>query len=878
MLRTILFVVCLLGFAVEGFSQEVFRPRTVGDAIPLPLNITTTSPLPTILEDQPLADPFCFEVEGGTPPYENFAVASGTFPTGMTLNPTTGCPEGTPTDTNVYIFGITVDDQLGTLSPAKTFSWTVSPADADLPAPWVAAIIGNPSPACTESATELSDTFTLVGCGFTYGTTDSGHFIYQTVDGDFELVVNNSSCIGTGAFGFECGIMARQSIGTQVTYASCKSSDGGTYTEWRASQGGATDSATGTAATEGWLRLRVVGGVPDCDQSVDGSAWTDIPVSGSVVDGQPYLIGMWVDSNNLGTVTGVFSDVSVTELLSEGSSGYRPHLVGPGSMTRGGRGGGLRIGRVTSLASTASPTWAECEAGGTVKDCLQTPVDCDPIIGTISDCARYVLIDVSGIAAHTIGTSPGPNQMYVDAPYLTWAGQTAPVGTEGTCLANCGVQGTGLTISGLQIKINAHDQVFQHTMLMYTDWRGCGGTISAPPAYGNGQCGLGDYQWAIGTTGEELNTGGAGNGHIYNILLDHCGAIWNIAGTGAMAIGGGAHDIQIVDCLFGEPLNWYDASGSYSFQTDRYIDNVVLRQNLFTNSWGRNPTFGVGGNYFGTTGSGLPCGYPCKAQPWLQRLAWVNNYVYNGDQGRVWAGGGAYAWMSWVYRIDSPSQGATNQLDLVMVGNNFDAGPSSGTPYAGMAVTALASSISGGMSLYMHDNDDDFGAISAASGNGQFGGINLSDDSQGEYTLNAITGTGSNISIKSLSAPTWYTDIGFDLLANFGTTNLRTFVAANAGPYPANRNSEVSRMVGDISDGGGDNSIHPDSVSLPLHREAVRVCEVPDNPNTVADGAGRTRIEVWLEGILFEDDGDLPESGNFDGTPACGARRLEPAN
>ncbi|HZP67412.1 MAG TPA: putative Ig domain-containing protein, partial [Rudaea sp.] len=71
-----------------------------------PLSITTTSPLPQAtvgtLYNQ------TFAATGGTPPYTNWAITAGTFPSWANLNAATGAMTGTPPDTTGSPFSFTV--------------------------------------------------------------------------------------------------------------------------------------------------------------------------------------------------------------------------------------------------------------------------------------------------------------------------------------------------------------------------------------------------------------------------------------------------------------------------------------------------------------------------------------------------------------------------------------------------------------------------------------------------------------------------------------------------------------------------------------------------------------------------------------------------
>jgi hypothetical protein len=81
------------------------------------------------------------------------------------------------------------------------------------------------------------------------------------------------------------------------------------------------------------------------------------------------------------------------------------------------------------------------------------------------------------------------------------------------------------------------------------------------------------------------------------------------------------------------------------------------------------------------------------------------------------------------------------------------------------------------------------------------------------------------------------------------------FLVANAGARPADRDAVDNRLAGEIVTRTG--SV-PNRTSekagagtgadgFPILASNRRALAVPDNPNAIVDGAGRSRIELWLE-------------------------------
>jgi uncharacterized repeat protein (TIGR01451 family) len=127
---------------------------------PPPLTITTASPLPNGLVQQPYSQ--TITATGGIPPY-TWSISAGALPPGLALDAVTGTISGTPTAAGAYSFTVDVTDSAGTPATAsKAFTLTVA--------------IPNPFPKMTVTKTHTGR--------FTVGAT-----------GVFNLLVKN---LGTG--------------------------------------------------------------------------------------------------------------------------------------------------------------------------------------------------------------------------------------------------------------------------------------------------------------------------------------------------------------------------------------------------------------------------------------------------------------------------------------------------------------------------------------------------------------------------------------------------------------------------------------------------------------------------------------------------------
>ncbi len=105
------------------FSFWVTVQDSVGSIAPArSLSITTSLPvITTTFVSVPggvIGTPYLFALSatGGTPPYLNWVVSSGSLPQGIALNSTTGTLFGAPTALGAYTFSVTVQDSTGVTS------------------------------------------------------------------------------------------------------------------------------------------------------------------------------------------------------------------------------------------------------------------------------------------------------------------------------------------------------------------------------------------------------------------------------------------------------------------------------------------------------------------------------------------------------------------------------------------------------------------------------------------------------------------------------------------------------------------------------------------------------------------------------------------
>lgn len=206
-----------------------------------------------------------------------------------------------------------------------------------------------------------------------------------------------------------------------------------------------------------------------------------------------------------------------------------PGAEGVGSNTVGGRGGAVI--KVTNLNDSGV---------GSLRAALSV------------SGPRIVVFDVSGNINLT-------SLLYVTEPFVTIAGQTSP---------------GGISVSGKQFNIAAHDVVIQHMR-----FRSGGHEYVGEDSDGD----------SFDILGSEWNGGLL----VYNIMIDHCSFTWGTDET--LAVTGGATSVTIQNSLIAQGLRYAKfptsdhskglmVSGKYNYDTE-----VSLYRNYIAHNTDRNP-------------------------------------------------------------------------------------------------------------------------------------------------------------------------------------------------------------------------------------------------------------------------------------------------
>jgi hypothetical protein len=319
------------------------------------------------------------------------------------------------------------------------------------------------------------------------------------------------------------------------------------------------------------------------------------------------LLGSWL----LAACTALVSlpaaaETAGTELAFPGAVGWAAH-------TPGGRGG--QVIRVTTLAA---------KGPGSFLEALETKGP------------RVIVFEVGGVI------DLHGEEIEIDEPYLTIAGQTAPA--------------PGITLIRAGVNIRAHDVIIQHIRVR-TGTAGMSKRTGWEPD-------------AMGTVG------GA-----YNVIVDHCSMTWsideNLSASGKRFVGANpdewrqhtSHAITFSNNLLAEGLaNATHAKGEHSKGSLIHdnVTDILIIGNLYAHDAERNPLFkgGVHGSI-------------------------VNNLIYDPGQRAVHYNLIAAEWGEHPYQVGK----------IALMGNVMRAGPS--TP-SDVALFMLGGA--GDVELYMKDN------------------------------------------------------------------------------------------------------------------------------------------------------------------------------
>jgi hypothetical protein len=220
--------------------------------------------------------------------------------------------------------------------------------NASLPAPWVEADVGSPTPA--GSASFNGTTWTVTGAGLeVYNKTDQFHYVPQLFTGDCTITARVATEQNTNQWA-KVGIMFRETLAPDSAYSflfitpdqspvgTATAADRGVLFEYRATTGNNADaqqtSAEAALIPPHWLRIVRTGNTFTASRSSDGTTWNLIGSQSITLPSQIW-VGLAVCSHTDGTLnTSTFDHVTV----SAGGGNYSPSFPRLGIYAIGGSG------------------------------------------------------------------------------------------------------------------------------------------------------------------------------------------------------------------------------------------------------------------------------------------------------------------------------------------------------------------------------------------------------------------------------------------------------------------------------------------------------------------------------------------------------------
>ncbi|HEY5793153.1 MAG TPA: hypothetical protein VIS74_07630 [Chthoniobacterales bacterium] len=167
------------------------------------------------------------------------------------------------------------------------------------------------------SVSESGGVYTIKGSGADiWGSSDQFYFLYQKMQGDFEVVARVQSIANTNTWA-KAGLMMRETLNANSKNAFSMVSPGGTRFQARAQTGGSSvTSGNGTTAPK-WIRLVRAGNVfTGYFSSDDGTTWVQSG-SATISMAQTIYVGLAVTSH----VNSVLTTAVIDQVDLPGQSG-----------------------------------------------------------------------------------------------------------------------------------------------------------------------------------------------------------------------------------------------------------------------------------------------------------------------------------------------------------------------------------------------------------------------------------------------------------------------------------------------------------------------------------------------------------------------------
>lgn len=187
---------------------------------------------------------------------------------------------------------------------------------SSLPSPWQTTDVGGVS--ASGSASASGGVFSIQGSGADiWGTADEFRFVYQTLNGDGELIAQVNSISYTHPWA-KAGVMIRETLdaGSKHAMTVVTPANGVSFQRRTADDGISYHTTISGQTAPQWLRIVRSGSTFTSYYSSNGSNWTEIG-SISISMSSSALVGLCVTSHNDGTLTAASVD---NVSLSSGSN------------------------------------------------------------------------------------------------------------------------------------------------------------------------------------------------------------------------------------------------------------------------------------------------------------------------------------------------------------------------------------------------------------------------------------------------------------------------------------------------------------------------------------------------------------------------------
>ena len=281
--------------------------------------------------------------QGAAADYGADEYAAGTSSTTSSQSTTSSTSPSTTTST-------TTTGSTSVTSTTSTLAATTTATTTALPSPWVGSDIGNPQVAGT--ASWANGSWTVQGAGTDIGgNADQFMFVYQTLDGDGEIVARVDSLDRTRNQS-KAGVMIRDELTGGAKHASALVQAGGGVLFQRriATDATSTQTSSGRDKAPVWLKVKRTGDTFTASKSVDGVTWTDVGSEVVYMNRLAY-VGLAVTSRAARSLTTAgFSNVNVA-VTPSGSGGNQLPSV---SLTNPTAGATFTASSNITLSASAS--------------------------------------------------------------------------------------------------------------------------------------------------------------------------------------------------------------------------------------------------------------------------------------------------------------------------------------------------------------------------------------------------------------------------------------------------------------------------------------------------------------------------------------------